>query len=178
MPQSEGPSGREVFEILVREHADMLTAYTRSLLWSPSASDDLFQETMLVAWKQLGQYDRSRPFGPWLRGIARNLALEHDRKTRVRSAATDSAVLDALDERYGRLAPPGHSFRDRADRLLSCLPRLPDAMREVIEMMYARGLLLKQIADSLGSSEESIKKRAQRARQLLARCVLAGEGGS
>lgn len=175
MSVSEGPSGREVFEILVREHADMLAAYTRSLLWSPSAADDLFQETMLTAWKQLGQYDRSRPFGPWLRGIARNLGMEYERKNRVRPASTDDAVLDALDERYSRLAPPGYSFRDRADRLLSCIPKLPEAMREVIEMMYARGLLIKQIADSLGASEESIKKRVQRARQILAQCVLSGE---
>lgn len=175
MPEHDGPSGREVFEILVREHADMLAAYARSLLWTPAAADDLFQETMLVAWKQLGQYDRTRPFGPWLRGIARNLALEHERKTRSAAALLDAAVLDAIDDRYARLAPQGHSFRDRAERILSCIPRLPDAMREVVEMMYARGLLLKQIADSLGSSEESVKKRVQRARQLLAQCVLAQE---
>ncbi|HLO41055.1 MAG TPA: sigma-70 family RNA polymerase sigma factor [Phycisphaerales bacterium] len=175
MSLSEGPSGREVFEILVTEHADMLAAYTRSLLWSPSAADDLFQETMLTAWKQLAQYDRSRPFGPWLRGIARNLSMEHERKNRIRPASTDDAVLDALDERYSKLVPPGYSFRDRADRLLACIPKLPDAMREVIEMMYARGLLIKQIADSLGDNEESVKKRVQRARQLLAQCVLSAE---
>ncbi len=172
-----GPSGKEVFEILVREHADMLAAYTRSLLWSPGAADDLFQETMLTAWKQLGQYDRTRPFGPWLRGIARNLSLEHERKNRARPVATDGAVLDALDQRYDRLAAPGDSFRERADRLLQCIPRLPEAMREVIEMMYSRGLMLRQIAESLGTNEELVKKRVQRARQMLAQCVLSGEGG-
>ncbi len=177
MIPSDGPSGREVFEILVREHADMLAAYARSLLWSAVAADDLFQETMLTAWKQLGQYDRSRPFGPWLRGIARNLGLEYERKHRTQARATDAAMLDALDDRYNRLAPPGHSFRDRADRLLECLPRLPEAMREAVEMMYTRGLMLRQIAESLGTSEESIKKRVQRARQLLAQCVLASEAG-
>ncbi|MCK6475690.1 MAG: sigma-70 family RNA polymerase sigma factor [Phycisphaerales bacterium] len=170
-----GPTGREVFEILVREHADMLAAYTRSLLWSDSAADDLFQETMLTAWRQLGTYDKTRPFGPWLRGIARNLSLELDRRNRHRPAAIDQAVLDALDDRYNRLTPPGHSFRDRAERVVVCISRLPDAMREVVEMMYARGLMLRQIAGSLGQSEESIKKRAQRARQLLAECVLGGD---
>lgn len=174
---SEGPSGREVFEILVREHADMLASYTRSLMWSPAAADDLFQETMLTAWRNLAEYDRSRPFGPWLRGIARILSLEYERKNRPHAPLTDATLLDALDARYDRLAPPGTHFRERAERLLRCIPRLPDAMREVIELMYSRGLLLRQIAESLGASEESVKKRAQRARQLLAQCVLAGEGG-
>ncbi|HRJ49958.1 MAG: sigma-70 family RNA polymerase sigma factor [Phycisphaeraceae bacterium] len=175
MSIDQGPSGREVFEILVREHADMLAAYTRSLAWSASAADDLFQETMLTAWRHLGEYDRSRPFGPWLRGIARNLSLSMGRSARAVPLATDAAVLDALESRYARFLPPGTAFRERVERLEDCLQRLPEAMREVIDMMYARGLLLAQIAGSIGDSEESVKKRAQRARKLLAQCVLSTE---
>lgn len=175
MSDPGGPSGRDVFEILVREHADMLAAYLRSLIWTPSAVDDLFQETMLVAWTSLQQYDRDRPFGPWLRGIARNLVCEHQRRGKVRAWVDDLDVLNGLDERYDRLAIPGEIFRDRADRLLGCLARLPESMREAVELVYARGLLLRQIAQSVGASEESIKKRVQRARQLLARCLQTGE---
>ena len=79
------PSGREVFEILARENADMLSAYLRSLLGADSSLDDLYQETMVVAWRRLAEYDRTRAFGPWLRGIARNLVLEHHRRGRVRA---------------------------------------------------------------------------------------------
>ena len=61
---------RAVFDILVHEHADMLAAYLRTLLGRDSSLDDIFQETMLVAWRRLEDYDRSRPFAPWLRGIA------------------------------------------------------------------------------------------------------------
>src|SRR4030095_1216705 len=75
-----GPSARQVFEILVHEHADMLTAFLRSLVLDSSAIHDLFQETMLVAWRRLADYDRARPFGPWLRGIAGVLVMEHRRK--------------------------------------------------------------------------------------------------
>ena len=44
----------------------------RAGLDDPSAVDDLFQETMLIAWQKITAYDRLRPFGAWLRGIARN----------------------------------------------------------------------------------------------------------
>lgn len=171
MHAANDPSGREVFEILARENADMLAAYLRSLLGSDSALDDIFQEALVVAWRRLKEYDRSRPFGAWLRGIARHLVMEHHRRGKVRAAAVDEAVLEALDARYDRFARSGEGFTQRAEQLLTCLSRLPETMREVVEMVYARGLLLKQIALSLGAAEETVKKRVQRARSALAECM-------
>ena len=49
------PSAKQVFEILVREHADMLTAFLRSLLLRTSSVDDVFQETR-----------RPEPTGPYI----------------------------------------------------------------------------------------------------------------
>jgi len=169
-------SGREVFEILAREHADMLTAYLRSLIGADPSVDDLFQQAMLVAWRRLGDYDRSRPFGPWLRGIAQRLVMEHFRKGKARPTTTDPAVLVELDTRYDRLnRAPGDTFRQRAERISECMAKLPDVMREALELVYARGLLIIAAAESMGASEEATKKRVQRGRQLLAECVRAGE---
>src|SRR5207244_4127634 len=104
----QGPrDAREVFEILVREHTDMLTAFLRTLLGRDPAVDDLFQETMLVAWRRLKDYDRSRPFAPWLRGIAQVLVLEHARKAgaaRSRVMTTDPHILAEIDRRFDILA--------------------------------------------------------------------------
>ena len=86
----------------------------------------------------------------------------------------DPLVLVELDRRFDELsAQPGDTFRERAERLTLCLSKLPDAMRHAIEMIYARGLLIAVAATALGSSEEAVKKRVQRARQLLAECILA-----
>src|SRR5262245_2339291 len=156
----------------------MLSAYLRSLLGSDGALDDLFQEALVVAWRRLSEYDRQRPFGPWLRGIARHLVMEHHRKGRVRAAAVDEAVLEALDSRFERFARSGEGFRQRTELLLGCLARLPEAMREAIELVYARGMMLKQIALAVGAAEETIKKRVQRARASLAECLNEGAEGA
>jgi RNA polymerase sigma factor (sigma-70 family) len=175
MSPSVGQSGHEVFEILAREHADMLTAYLRSLIGNDPSVDDLFQQSMLVAWRRLGDYDRSRPFGPWLRGIAQRLVLEHRRRKAGRATPMDPAVLVELDRRFDALgAGPGDTFRERAERVMGCLSKLPEAMRHSIEMVYARGLLIAAAAQALGATEEAVKKRVQRGRQLLAQC-LAGQ---
>jgi RNA polymerase sigma-70 factor (ECF subfamily) len=169
-------AGRDIFEILVREHADMLTAYLRSLVWSQPAVDDLFQETMLVAWRRLDDYDRSLPFGPWLRGIAQRLVMEHHRRGRLHPTTVDPGVLNELDRRYEDLSrQPGDTFRARADRILDCLKRLPEHMRDAVEMVYARGMLMAAAARALDATEEAVKKRVQRARQMLAECVGGGE---
>jgi RNA polymerase sigma-70 factor (ECF subfamily) len=168
--------GRAVFEILAREHADLLTAYLRSLVGNDPSIDDLFQQSMLVAWRRLNDYDRSRPFGPWLRGIAQRLVLEHHRRRAGRPTPMDPAVLAELDRRFDTLAAgPGDTFRERAERVMGCLAKLPEAMRNSIELVYARGMLIAAAAAALGSSEEAVKKRVQRGRQLLAQC-LAGSG--
>lgn len=169
-------SGRDVFEILAREHADMLTAYLRSLIGADSSVDDIFQQAMLVAWRRLGDYDRTRPFGPWLRGIAQRLVMEHHRKGKSRPTTTDPAVLVELDARFDQVnRAPGDTFRERADRVTECMSKLPEAMRQALELVYARGLLIIAAAESMGASEEATKKRVQRGRQLLAQCIRSGE---
>ena len=68
------------FGMLVRENSRMLMVYLGSLINDEAAVDDLFQETMLVAWRRMDDCDLTREFGPWLRGIASRLVMAHFRK--------------------------------------------------------------------------------------------------
>ena len=49
-------------------------------------------------------------------------------------------------------------------------------LRGAIDLVYSRGLSLKNLAASLEASEEAVKKRIQRARQLLAQCLESAGG--
>ena len=86
---SEDPAiqPRELFEILVRDHEPRLRGFVAALVSDPGGVDDVVQEAFLVAWRNLDRYDRSLPFGPWLRGIARRLCLAHYRKASDRRLA-------------------------------------------------------------------------------------------
>ncbi len=174
-------TGHEVFEILVHEHADMLTAYLRSLVVRTEIVDDLFQETMLVAWRRLDDYDRRRPFGPWLRGIATRLVLAHRRLSSRDLLNCNPEILARIESAMQVFEnEPADSFRDRLVRLRQCLGKLPARSREVVELAYARGLRVREIAVSVDSNEEATKKRLQRARHLLAGCLglVVSEGES
>lgn len=170
--RSRARDGHNIFEILVREHADMLTAYLRSSLDNTADVDDLFQETMVVAWRRLDDYDRTKPFGPWLRGIAKKLVLAHYRKRASAPTWCTPEVLDALDTRFDTLAAGvGDTFHDRIDALLDCVQRLSDRLRQVIELAYGRGLSLREVAVAIDEHEDAVRKRAQRARSQLYDCL-------
>lgn len=164
------PDPRKLFEALVREHAEMLLVYLRAALGNTSDVDDLFQETMVVAWRRLEEFDQSRPFGQWLRGIAKRLVLAHHRRQPTRLC--DSVVLDQLDLRISGLAArPGDTWQEKLALLPNCIQSLPDHFRRAVRLRYLQQQAIDQVAESLQASEAAVKKRLQRARALILECM-------
>lgn len=174
---------RDLFEILTREHIDSVRAFLLASLRDSIAAEDVLQETFLVAWRNLDRYDRQLPFGPWVRGIAGKLILNHRRKLgRSRVHFCDEQVLTHIDDGFARFGQQaGDTFDERLDALRDCLSRLNGVQRESIQLHYEHGLHCKAIADKLGIGFEAVKKHLQRGRSLLHRCLstkLAAQEGA
>lgn len=166
------PRSKDLFEILVREHAPMLIVYLRSVVSDAAAVDDLFQETMLTAWRTLDRFDRKRPFGPWLRGIAGKLIMAHRRKSADAHLLCDEHVLEHLDGRLAALEQQhGDTFDEKLAALRQCIDAMPDRYREVVRLRYRVELPTEQIAEHLKLTIETVKKRLQRARMRLFDCL-------
>jgi RNA polymerase sigma-70 factor (ECF subfamily) len=164
------PDAKVLFEALAREHADMLTAFLRAALGNGSDADDLFQETMIVAWRRLDEFDQTRPFAPWLRGIAKKLVLGHRRKGASRPCT--AAILDQIDSRLGQLqARPGDTWQDKLDLLHACVEALPSHYRQAVGLRYFEEKSIQQVSHSLKRSIANVKKRLQRARALVSECI-------
>jgi len=161
-----------VFEILVRENAEMLMTYLRAAVWNQPVAEDLFQETMLVAWRRLHEYDRTRPFGPWLRGIAGRLVMAHARKAKRDLMLCDDGVLEYLDQQVQRITQrSGDTWDDKIAALHDCVAALPEPHRQAIRLRYLEERTADCIAALLDVTHEAIKKRLQRARALLLTCL-------
>lgn len=164
---------KDVFEILAREHEQMLWAYLRSVVYDQHAAEDLYQEALLVAWNRLPDYDRERPFGAWLRGIARNLVLAYIRKHgRSKVMLVDEQALDGIASRYEELETliPG-DWEGKLEALRRCMAALGKHDLEVVQRHYQGAQDCQQIATGTGIGLEAVKKRLQRARASLAACV-------
>ena len=164
--------GKLAFEILARENSRMLMAYLRALVKDQAAVDDLFQESMLVAWRRLDECDLSRPFGPWLRGIASKLVLAYYRKAKANPIPLNAAVLDHVDRKFESISGvPGDTWDEKVAAIHACLEALPKTHRDAIQGRYFDGVKGAAVAEQLGVSYEAFKKRLLRARRMLAECL-------
>lgn len=161
-----------VFEMLVRQNEAMLMTYIRAVIFDSSQADDIFQDTMITAWKRFDDYDQSRPLGPWLRGIAANLVRNAGRKRATDRLVFSESMQAFVENAVGVLErQPGDEWNDRVSELKHCLDALPGDARHLIRARYHDGLNAAQIANELDVSAPSVRKRLQRIRDLLLKCL-------
>lgn len=150
----------------------MLMTYLRAAACDGNVVDDLFQEVMLVAWKKLDQFDHSRPFGPWLRGIAAKLVMAHFRKAKSDFMIVGEETLEYLSDQLQHISQrPGDTWEDKIVVLKDCIEALSERYQRAIHLRYFEQIPTEQIATQTQSSVETIRKRLQRARLRLLDCL-------
>lgn len=163
---------RKLFEALVRQNEASLIACLRTMVRDPGLADDLFQETLLTAWKRFDQYDQSLPLAPWLRGIAINLARNAARRKQRECLVFDDSVyqeVEATMQSFETIAEDG--WAEKSSALADCLTRLPARSRELIRHRYEENLNASVIAEVTRTSSAAVRKQLQRVRAILAQCV-------
>jgi RNA polymerase sigma-70 factor, ECF subfamily len=171
--QRENPALADVrvatLERLVREHQAGLRAFIRALGVREAWVDDLAQETFLVAYRKLDDWDPERDAGRWLRGIARHLAANERRKAGRRSRLLAGGLADLLiDRAEPEAATPVVEW---LEALRSCLQELPEGGRELLQCRYADGELAETMAARMQTRSDTLRQRLLRLRILVKGCV-------
>ena len=162
-----------LFEALVRQSAETLHLYLKACTRDAALAEEVFQDTLVVAWERLGDYDSRRPFGAWTRGIASRI-LRAKWRERASSPRTSSDLLEQLDLRFTALeSEPGDTLDEKLANLRTCLSKLNDRDRHAIEGRYEHGLRGASLADQLETSLENARKLVQRARAKILSCMKA-----
>jgi RNA polymerase sigma factor (sigma-70 family) len=148
----------EQFSALVRRHQAGVCAAAYGVTGDRALSEDIAQETFLAAWRNPGLRDPAK-LRPWLRAIARNVA----RKARRRRRATEP-----LDELAAGDDPVGSVIaQQQARQVWAALGALPARDREVLVLYYWEDLSIRQVAASVGVTQETATQRLSRARARL-----------
>lgn len=137
------------------EHAGVLFAFVLRYVEDREQARDVVQETLLRAWRHLGEFDSARGTArSYLFTVARNLVTDHWRaaQRRPRLVSDDETVQahpapDELDD-----AVQGWLVADALDRLT------PEH-RAVIEAMYYQGSSVAATALELGLAPGTVKSR-------------------
>jgi len=151
---------RAAFAELVRAHHARLIGAVRALVRDAEAAEDLSQDALVEAYRQLPTLRRPESFCAWLFGIARHKALNHLRtaKREVLAPVVEAPQPDPPDDPHG--------LRERLDQL-------PERDREILAARYLQDLSYAEIGEALGLTVNAVRVRCCRARQAL-RELLAG----
>ena len=164
------PKDPEVFSQLVRDHHRELLVYARALTHDVLTAREVVQDAFVVAFEKMDTFDVTRDFAAWMRGIVRNKWREWLRRNRrPQISDTELATMDAQVANWQASKAAGSSVV--FDALEQCLDRLPENLRATVDACYYRGETGDEAAQTLGVAPAAVRKRLQRARDLLRDCV-------
>jgi RNA polymerase sigma factor (sigma-70 family) len=163
---------------LVDAYRNTVCSISLAIVRDLDGSEEVSQEVFVAAWRDLSRLRNPDSFGPWLRQLTRNRAVQYLRSHRRRERRLTLVGEQQLD---GQPDPAGlaHDELVRAEderRLLLAIDELPDDAREVVTLYYREGRSVAQVACLLDLREDTVKKRLQRARERLREALLEEAG--
>ena len=172
------------FRELTDRYQRELQLHIYRIVGSAQDAEDLLQETLLAAWRALGQFEERASVRAWLYRIATNRSLDALRASRRRP---DQAPMPQLPEPTHRneplwLAPypdallegipdeaPGPDARYETKEAIALafivgLQHLPPQQRAVLVLRDVLGYRAGEVAEMLDTSEASVNSLLRRAR--------------
>jgi len=169
MPNSEQTNlSREHFIAALSSSQNSLFRFIYSLLPDPDLVDDVLQETNMVLWRKVDEYDETRDFLPWARKVAHFQVLAAIRDRSRSRLVLDEELVNLLEEEVEE-EDTRESMRMHA--LERCLSRLPEKRRELLLQRYRRGASVEKMANTLNQSVGALSQALYRIRQALMKCV-------
>ena len=155
-------------EALFRRHVRMALGLAYRILPSDLEVDDLVQDSFLHAFERLDRLQNPQAFQSWLSSIVVRTAGKRLRRRRlqVRLGLRSREPID-VDHVVSRSAPPDVGAELRS--VYALLDRLPAEERVALVLRRVERLEIPQIAEQMGLSESTVKRRLAAAEQRLGR---------
>jgi RNA polymerase sigma-70 factor, ECF subfamily len=160
------------FEQLVRQHDHLILRLALRFTESEHDAQDICQEAILKAYRNLPRFRQECCFSTWLYRIVTNLCIEHLRSRKSKKenvTVTVHAEGDAFSQ-FDRIADdrvidPEKMLmgKETGLRIGRALRRLTPRERTVFELKHYHGLKLRAIGSMLNGSEQTAKNALFRA---------------
>jgi RNA polymerase sigma factor (sigma-70 family) len=158
----------ESFEVVVRRYQSLVCAITYGATGSVDRSEELAQETFLLAWKNLRQLRDPRKFKAWLCRIARSV-VQNWARARQHDVSSKAVSLEAASAQSAPISPPVDTAIRREQQAVvdQALESIPEAYRVPLILFYRENKSTREVAAILDTSENTARQRISRARGLL-----------
>jgi RNA polymerase sigma-70 factor (ECF subfamily) len=157
------------FSRLVEAYQTSVYNLAYRMLGNRAEAEDAAQETFIRAYTRLDTYDPERKFSSWLLAIASHYCVDVLRKRRIHYMS-----LDDLPPMVELAMPPTTQpeqvvvSQQAASAVQGLLNTLSPAYRTPVILRYWYDMSYREIAETIGVSEGTVKTRLHRARAQLA----------
>lgn len=169
----------DAFRALVERHSRQVFRLAYRMTGNEQDAEDVVQESMLRAYKQLGKFDDRASFGTWLYRIAANCALDAIRSKKRRGqqqaqppegeAEAENPVMSVAspDPNPERMAISG----EVRERLAAAMDELSATERSAFVLRHFEGMCIEDVSRALGCQPGAAKHSVFRAVQKLRRAL-------
>jgi RNA polymerase sigma-70 factor (ECF subfamily) len=154
----------EEFESRVAPHRAALERFVAMMVMSET--EDIVQEAIATAFREIEKFEQRSKFSTWLYGIALNLCRKHLRDCRRHAISMEQGWLEAQAGRNHAVFSSVIRL-EMAEKLALSVAHLPTSMREAFLLRYVDGMDYPEISVITGVSMGTARIRAFRARALL-----------
>ena len=169
---------RAAFTNLVRRHKTPMFNFILRLVGAAATAEDLVQEVFVRIVQSAVDFKHESRFSTWAYAIARNVSIDHLRKTSSRrSTSLDHATAAGFGQRTVLEGTPDEHPRasaertvigtEIAERIMQSVDGLPREQREVFLLREVADLPFRDIAAIVGVPENTIKSRMRYALERL-----------
>jgi RNA polymerase sigma-70 factor (ECF subfamily) len=144
--------------------APRVYAYLLARTGSVTVAEDLTQETFIEVVRHPGTFDGRGDAVPWLVGIARHRLARHFSGRRRDDDRASNLVRQISVEPS---ADPSFDGVESADALDRALATLPGIQRTALLLRFGDDLSIREVAVSIGRSEDATESLVRRARAAL-----------
>ncbi len=157
---------RDAFAQIVVRYQSLICSIAYSACGDIGRSEDLAQDTFIAAWKTLRELREPDKLKSWLCAIARNLANNSVRRQQRTPGATAGPLPP---ESCSAGATPHEEAVSREEEALMwrSLEAIPETYRVPMILYYRENQSTRTVADALEISEEAVRQRLARGREML-----------
>jgi len=161
-------SNEEALKILIQKYLKPIYGFVFRLVCNAAEAEDVVQNTFIKMWKNLKKFDPNKNFKTWLFTIAKNTAFDSLKKKKplLFSEFTNDNGENILEKTLADIEPLPDEILERQDAakiIENAMKGLPVNYQTVLNLHYNENLTLKEIAEILNKSENTIKSWHRRA---------------
>ncbi len=171
---------KELFELIIRRHNPRLYRISRSIVKDDAEAEEVMQESYVRAYEKLSDFRGEAAFSTWLIRIlineARALVRKRSRWSNGGEVQEELQVLDLTEgvESGFTLSPEETTMNKELNKMLEkAMEQLPGGYRDVFVMREVEGLSIAETAACLELSEDNVKIRLHRAKEMMRDLLMA-----